>query len=432
MTNTGARAGIAAPQLYVGMPEPARASTQPPLQLKGVRARAARARRDAGGCASRSTSARSRTGTRAANAWRVTPGCYRIVVGAALARRRRRGRHRPRRRVRRRARRCRATRRRARAGAAFLDPPAARVRQRARHRTRAARATSAAAGGCARGSTCAALPKGRRVGAASPAARGRAASCARPASTGCARRCRRSRASGRSRGRGPRAEVIVRPPREEDGEALARVHERGLDALPRRVRGSLVGHRPAVRRAAGAVGGLLPRRGRPDVGRRRRRRGRRRLSGRRAGGVRDVRALRRPRPARRGDRRGAARARRWRRCGRPGTRRATLWTFGASAQSTAFYERARLAARRREKDDRGFGATEVRYVREALCTPPRRAPHHSWPTKTGSGCSSTPNARGTPPATSRASATSCAVVPAPRFVSASVCFEEIAIVAGSP
>ena len=49
------------------------------------------------------------------------------------------------------------------------------------------------------------------------------------------------------------------------------------------------------------------------------------------------------------------------------------------------------------------------------------------PTNTGSGTSLTPNASCTPCAISRASATSWVVVPAPRFVSASVCFEEIAM-----
>ena len=44
----------------------------------------------------------------------------------------------------------------------------------------------------------------------------------------------------------------------------------------------------------------------------------------------------------------------------------------------------------------------------------------------------TPNASCTPAAISRASATSSVVVPAPRFVSASVCFEEIAMPSGLP
>ena len=55
------------------------------------------------------------------------------------------------------------------------------------------------------------------------------------------------------------------------------------------------------------------------------------------------------------------------------------------------------------------------------------AAHHSCPTNTGSGTSSTPNASCTPPAISRARATSSAVVPAPRLVSASVCLAEIAM-----
>ena len=66
--------------------------------------------------------------------------------------------------------------------------------------------------------------------------------------------------------------------------------------------------------------------------------------------------------------------------------------------------------------------------RTATCWAERQA----WPTNTGSGSSSTPNAARTPSAISRASATSWPVVPAPRFVSASVCLAEIATVDGSP
>jgi GNAT superfamily N-acetyltransferase len=44
--------------------------------------------------------------------------------------------------------------------------------------------------------------------------------------------------------------------------------------------------------------------------------------------------------------------------------RATLWTFGASAQSTGFYERHGWRRDGAEKDDRNLGAREVRYERE--------------------------------------------------------------------
>ena len=61
----------------------------------------------------------------------------------------------------------------------------------------------------------------------------------------------------------------------------------------------------------------------------------------------------------------------------------------------------------------------------ARVRPRSRAPFDA--DEDGSGTSSTPNVSRTPAAISRASATSCAVVPAPRFVSASVCLPEIAI-----
>ena len=58
--------------------------------------------------------------------------------------------------------------------------------------------------------------------------------------------------------------------------------------------------------------------------------------------------------------------------------------------------------------------------------------HQRGPTSTGSGTSATPKASCTPPAISRARATSSAVVPAPRLVSASVCLLEMAMPCGSP
>ena len=54
------------------------------------------------------------------------------------------------------------------------------------------------------------------------------------------------------------------------------------------------------------------------------------------------------------------------------------------------------------------------------------------PPASAPGSRLTPNRSRTPPAISRASASSSAVVPAPRLVSASVCLEEIAIPSGSP
>jgi beta-glucosidase len=79
VANTGPRAGSAAPQLYVGMPE-RDGLDQPPLQLKGfdrVRLAPGERRRVSFRLDER---AFSHWDPRA-NAWRVTPGCYRIVVG---------------------------------------------------------------------------------------------------------------------------------------------------------------------------------------------------------------------------------------------------------------------------------------------------------------------------------------------------------------
>ncbi|HEV3000599.1 MAG TPA: glycoside hydrolase family 3 C-terminal domain-containing protein [Solirubrobacteraceae bacterium] len=78
VTNTGSRAGTAAPQLYVGMPE--RGIDQPPLQLKGfarVRLAPGETRRMRFALDER---AFSHWDTRS-DGWRVTPGCYRIVAG---------------------------------------------------------------------------------------------------------------------------------------------------------------------------------------------------------------------------------------------------------------------------------------------------------------------------------------------------------------
>ena len=47
-----------------------------------------------------------------------------------------------------------------------------------------------------------------------------------------------------------------------------------------------------------------------------------------------------------------------------GHTRASLWTFGVSEQSTGFYERHGWRRDGAAKDDRDLGATEVRYVRE--------------------------------------------------------------------
>lgn len=81
VTNTGRRAGTAAPQLYVGMPNPAAGIDQPPLQLKGfsrVKLAPGQTRRVRFALDQRAFSYWNPR----SNAWQVARGCYRVVVGA--------------------------------------------------------------------------------------------------------------------------------------------------------------------------------------------------------------------------------------------------------------------------------------------------------------------------------------------------------------
>jgi beta-glucosidase len=78
--NTGDRAGSAAPQLYVGMPDPGPGIEQPPLQLKGfdrIELEPGERRRVRFALDERSFSYWDED----SDGWRVEPGCYRIVVG---------------------------------------------------------------------------------------------------------------------------------------------------------------------------------------------------------------------------------------------------------------------------------------------------------------------------------------------------------------
>jgi beta-glucosidase len=80
--NTGARAGTAVPQLYLGLPEPSPAIVQPPWQLRGV---------DKVTLApGRATTVRFHLDQRAysdwdsaSGAWTVAPGCYAVAVGTS-------------------------------------------------------------------------------------------------------------------------------------------------------------------------------------------------------------------------------------------------------------------------------------------------------------------------------------------------------------
>jgi beta-glucosidase len=78
VTNTGRRAGSAAPQLYVGMPE--RGVDQPPLQLKGFQRVSLAPGETKRVRFALDERAFSHWDARA-DRWTVTPGCYRIVVG---------------------------------------------------------------------------------------------------------------------------------------------------------------------------------------------------------------------------------------------------------------------------------------------------------------------------------------------------------------
>jgi beta-glucosidase len=80
--NTGARSGAAVPELYVGMPAPAEGGAMPPWQLKGfkrVTIRPGRSRRVSFALDERAFSHWNTPADR----WDVTPGCYRIGVGAS-------------------------------------------------------------------------------------------------------------------------------------------------------------------------------------------------------------------------------------------------------------------------------------------------------------------------------------------------------------
>ncbi|MFC5754029.1 glycoside hydrolase family 3 C-terminal domain-containing protein [Actinomadura rugatobispora] len=82
VTNTGTRAGVAVPQLYLGLPSPRADVPQPPRQLKGYEKL-----RLAPGESSRVTfplSGRSLAyWDEGAGAWKIAPGCYKVTVGGS-------------------------------------------------------------------------------------------------------------------------------------------------------------------------------------------------------------------------------------------------------------------------------------------------------------------------------------------------------------
>jgi beta-glucosidase len=82
VTNVGRRTGIAAPQLYLGLPQPDAATVQPPRQLKGYTKLTLAPRAHARVSFPLDRHALSYWNT-AASSWTVAPGCYRVYLGAS-------------------------------------------------------------------------------------------------------------------------------------------------------------------------------------------------------------------------------------------------------------------------------------------------------------------------------------------------------------
>jgi beta-glucosidase len=82
VTNTGARAGIAVPQLYLGLPQPKPGVVQPPKQLKGIAKLELRPGETRSVTLAVDQRALSYWDTDA-NDWRVAPGCYGVMVGSS-------------------------------------------------------------------------------------------------------------------------------------------------------------------------------------------------------------------------------------------------------------------------------------------------------------------------------------------------------------
>ncbi|MGI5202863.1 beta-glucosidase [Spirillospora sp. CA-108201] len=85
VTNTGRRAGVAVPQLYIGMPSPGAEVPQPPRQLKGY-AKAALAPGQSARVTFPLSSRSLAYWNERAKAWKVAAGCYKIMVGESSRR----------------------------------------------------------------------------------------------------------------------------------------------------------------------------------------------------------------------------------------------------------------------------------------------------------------------------------------------------------
>ena len=82
VVNTGHRTGVAVPQLYLGLPDPAAGIVQPPRQLKGMRSLRLgpkRSRRITFPITQRDLSYWDVK----SNGWKVAPGCYGVMAGTS-------------------------------------------------------------------------------------------------------------------------------------------------------------------------------------------------------------------------------------------------------------------------------------------------------------------------------------------------------------
>ena len=82
VTNTGARDGVAVPQLYVGLPSPGPGVVQPPRQLRGFSKVVLRPGQRERVSFTLDRRALSYWDT-AAGGWHVAPGCYEVMVGSS-------------------------------------------------------------------------------------------------------------------------------------------------------------------------------------------------------------------------------------------------------------------------------------------------------------------------------------------------------------
>lgn len=82
VTNTGTRPGVAVPQLYLGLPDPAGDVGQPPKQLKGFKKLTlapGQTERVTFSIDARALSYWDVT----SDSWRIAPGCYQLMVGSS-------------------------------------------------------------------------------------------------------------------------------------------------------------------------------------------------------------------------------------------------------------------------------------------------------------------------------------------------------------